>query len=97
MTNLIHWLESNTLSCSYKEYFGMHCPGCGIQRSIIELLKGNLLESIQLYPPLLPTLVLLSFLLLHLKFQFTRGATILKGTFIVVVALMILNFIMKSF
>ena len=30
-----------------------------MQRSIIELLKGNLWESITLYPPLIPLIILM--------------------------------------
>lgn len=46
------------VQCLSKEYFGMECPGCGIQRSFISLFRGDILESIALYPALIPLLVL---------------------------------------
>lgn len=79
---LIHWLESHMMACPYKSHFGIDCPGCGLQRSFIELLKGNLVESFVLYPALLPMLGMFSFLVLHIIFKFKHGAAILKFTFV---------------
>ncbi len=74
----------------------MDCPGCGMQRAIIELLKGNIWESILLYPALLPTIFLFIFLILHLIFKFKKGALILKISFIFTVSIIIINFIIKT-
>lgn len=45
------------LQCSWKETFGIDCPSCGAQRSFVELFKGNLLESLYLFPALIPFLI----------------------------------------
>ncbi len=74
----------------------MDCPGCGMQRAIVELLKGNVWESILLYPALLPTILLFIFLILHLIFKFKKGALILKISFIFTVSIIIINFIIKT-
>jgi len=42
--------------CSWKETFGIECPGCGAQRSFVELIHGNISESIHLFPALIPLL-----------------------------------------
>jgi hypothetical protein len=42
------------LTCFSKQYLGVECPGCGIQRSAISLLRGDLLDSLALYPALIP-------------------------------------------
>jgi len=75
---LIHWLENHLLACPYKATTGIDCPGCGMQRAFIELLKGNLTESIHLYPALIPILITLTITFLHLFFKFKNGAVILK-------------------
>ncbi|MBI9053873.1 MAG: DUF2752 domain-containing protein [Bacteroidales bacterium] len=93
--NIIEWLESHLLSCSYKKYLGIECPGCGMQRAFIELLKGNLYESIILYPALIPTIFLMFYLILHLVFKFRNGANVLKIAFIINVSIMVLNYIYK--
>jgi hypothetical protein len=95
MDRLINWLEAHQNSCPFKEHFGIDCPGCGLQRSIIELLKGNIMESIILYPALLPILTMFSFLALHLLFRFRHGALILKIMFIFNISLIALNYIYK--
>ncbi len=85
------------LPCPYKHFLGIDCPGCGMQRSIIELLNGNIISSIQIYPPLIPMILLLLFLILHLKFKFKRGAKSIKYFFIFVVIIVIINYTLKFF
>jgi hypothetical protein len=92
---LIQWLEEHSLQCFYVKYFGVHCPGCGFQRGLILLMKGELWASIKMYPPLIPTLFMFGFLVLHLFQHFERGGAILKNSFIFVVSLMILNYFLK--
>jgi len=41
-----------------KKYFGIDCPGCGLQRSFVSLLRGDLQESLALYPGLIPFMML---------------------------------------
>jgi hypothetical protein len=93
--SLITWLEHNLLSCPYKKYLGIDCFGCGMQRSFIALLKGNLVESFYLYPALIPMILMLLFLVVHLIFKFENGGTWLKYTFIFVVAIVVINFVFK--
>ena len=79
---LVEWLESHLRPCAFREQTGVYCAGCGLQRSIIALLKGNIIESITLYPALIPILLMFIFLFLHLIFRFRSGAAILKYLFI---------------
>ena len=74
---------------------GIDCPGCGMQRSFIELLKGNIVECMQLYPALLPMIAMFTFLLMHLSFRFKHGAAILKFMFIGVWVIVIVGYVMK--
>ncbi len=92
---IIHWLESHQQACFYKKYFGIECPGCGMQRSFIALLKGDFVESLILFPALLPTISLVVYLFLHLIFKFRNGATILKILFIINTSIVVLSYIYK--
>jgi len=92
---IIEWLESHMQTCFYKKYFGIECPGCGMQRSLIELLRGNFIESIKLFPALIPTMALIVFLILHLVFKFKNGANILKNLFIINTSIVVLSYIYK--
>ena len=93
---LVNWLENNMLSCPYKEYFGMDCLGCGMQRSFIALLKGDFVSSFYHYPALIPMILMFMFLIVHLIFKFKSGGTWLKYMFIFVVAIVVINFILKQ-
>ena len=91
----IDWLESHQQHCFYKKYFGIECPGCGMQSAFIELLKGNIIESIKLYPALLPIIAMLSFLILHIFCRFKKGAFILKILFIFTIFVIVVNYVLK--
>jgi len=93
--SIIQWLEEHQGACMYKKYLGIECPGCGMQRSFIALLKGNFWESLQLFPALIPLLLMFVFLLLHLKFQFKQGARILTYWFILNTAIIVVNYVVK--
>ncbi len=95
LSNLVAWLENNSRPCFYKKNFGFDCLGCGFQRAVIELLKGNLIESTKLYPALLPLLATFCFLALHLKFKFNHGAYITKILFISTSTIIVFNFLYK--
>ncbi|MBS3807302.1 MAG: DUF2752 domain-containing protein [Bacteroidales bacterium] len=92
---LIQWLENHLQPCIYKQYVGFECPGCGFQRSLIALLKGNIWESIMIYPGLIPIILLFGILILHLLFHLKKGATILKFLFIADISIILINYIIK--
>lgn len=89
------WVERHLLTCPSKKMFYLDCPGCGLQRSILALFRGDLAASWQLYPPTLFILATLAFLILHLVFDLRQGAYILKILFIITVAVMAINYIYK--
>ncbi|HNV96426.1 MAG TPA: DUF2752 domain-containing protein [Bacteroidales bacterium] len=93
--SFIHWLEEHQGACMYKKFLGIECPGCGMQRSLIALLKGNVMESLQLFPALIPLLTMFLFLILHLVFKFKYGARILVYWFILNTIIIVSNYIIK--
>ena len=66
---MIEWIEKHQLPCFYEQVLHIECPVCGFQRAFIQLLKGNWMESIQLYPALIPSLILLILLFSFLFFR----------------------------
>lgn len=94
---MVHWLETHMLPCFYKQVFGISCPGCGMQRSFIELLKGNFIASFKLYPALLPVIFTLCFTGAHLIFKFKNGADTVKYAYIITISVMVINYIIRFF
>lgn len=84
-------------TCTTKSTLGLDCMGCGMQRSIIALLKGHVWESIQLYPALIPLTAMFLLLIVHSIFKLKYGARVLLILFILNAALMFGNFLYKYF
>lgn len=82
------------LSCQWKQ-MGMECMGCGLQRSVIHLLKGNFIEAFNSYPAIYTLLGMFVFLGLHLKFNFAQGHQILKWLFIINLSIIVVNYLIK--
>lgn len=83
------------LSCLWKSYFGVECPGCGLQRSFLKLFEGEISESFFLFPATIPLIILFVFLLLHLRFRFKHGAYALVGIFSFSALLIVVNFMVR--
>ena len=82
--NIIDWLKQKELSCLFKKYFDFDCPGCGFQRSVVELLKGNILESFVLFPTTYALVIFFGCFFINNKYHFTDSIIILNvGLFFV--------------
>lgn len=84
------------LKCQFKSALGIECPGCGAQRSFVELINGNFTDSIILFPALIPLLFTVVFLILHLILNFKKGSKIIIFSFSLTALLMLGNFIYKQ-
>ncbi len=95
MNRIITWLEGHQQACPYKSILGIDCPGCGMQRALIELLKGNFAESLFLYPALIPLMMMVAFLALHIIWKLEHGARILKYLYIINASIIIIHYFSK--
>ena len=95
MSAFIHWLEEHLLACPSKKLAGITCPGCGMQRAFIELLKGNFVESFKMYPALIPILITFGILAAHLVFRYRNGARYVMWSFIFSVTVIFTSYIVK--
>jgi len=81
--------------CAYKTLFGIDCPICGFQRAFWLLLDGDFIESFKIYPPLLPSLLLMTFFASHLlKNEIVRKKFLLYFSAIVLTIIAI-NYVVK--
>lgn len=83
------------LACPSKKWLHLECPGCGLQRSVIALLRGDMHTSLSLYPATIPLLTLLMFGALHLRFDFRHGATVVKYLYMGTAAIVFVFYIYK--
>lgn len=83
------------MPCFYKQISGIDCPGCGMQRSFIDLLHGDFIASFKMYPALLPVLFTLGLTAAHLYFKFKNGAIFIKYSFIFTISIITISYIIK--
>ncbi|RYU86148.1 DUF2752 domain-containing protein [Mucilaginibacter terrigena] len=48
--SFIQWLQNHLIPCPFKQLTGLDCPGCGLQRSVIALLHGDIYQSFKYHP-----------------------------------------------
>jgi|APGre2960657404_1045060.scaffolds.fasta_scaffold53525_2 hypothetical protein len=95
LLNIIHWLEAHQVPCVFKALTHFDCPGCGVQRSFVLLLKGDIAGSWSMYPALIPIILLFAILLLHVLFKIRNGANILKYMYISCTVIILVSYIYK--
>ncbi len=78
LLNIISWLDAHQLPCLIKTVFKVECPTCGIQRSMIALLKGDFMNSIKLYPALFPVLIFLFMVVFNNRIKFVNMQKFIK-------------------
>jgi len=65
MSLLIKGLEDYMLPCLNKKYFGFECMGCGLQRSVALLLKGQFVDAFFMYPAVYTIIALFGFIIVN--------------------------------
>lgn len=73
----------------------MNCPGCGLQRAFIALLKGNFAESLELNASLIPLLITIFYVIGHLLFSFKAGSRNIVVLVLITTSIAMVNFVIK--
>ena len=69
--------------------------GCGFQRSVIYLMKGEFLNAFKIYPAIFTLILMMIFLGFHLKFNFAKGHKVLFWLFLINLSIILVNYILK--
>jgi hypothetical protein len=83
------WLQDHLLPCPFKYVTGIDCPGCGFQRSLLALIKGDVHQSFLLYPPTIPLLIMAAWWLADSFFKLDTSKSLVKKAMFIIVALII--------
>jgi len=95
LVNLLLMFEDYMLPCMNKKLFGFDCPGCGLQRSVIHLAKGEFAAAFELYPAIYGLVTLILFVLAGQFFKFRYATQIKIFLGILTGVTIIVNYILK--
>ncbi|MDK2772686.1 MAG: DUF2752 domain-containing protein [Flavobacterium haoranii] len=90
-------MEEYMLPCMSKKLFGVECLGCGTQRALILLLKGEFVEAFKMYPPIYTLVILFLFLFLHIVDKSRNYTRIVISLAIINLIIMILSYAYKMY
>jgi hypothetical protein len=83
------------LPCLNKKLFGLDCLGCGFQRSLVHVIKGDFVAAFNVYPAIYTLILMAIFLILNLKFKFKSGKKIIIIFAIINVLIIITSYFIK--
>ncbi|CAM3596342.1 DUF2752 domain-containing protein [Zobellia roscoffensis] len=88
-------LEDYMLPCLNKKLFGIDCPGCGLQRSIVLFLKGDFSAAFDMYPAIFTLIPLVLFAITSQFIRFRFDSTIKVTLGILSGSIILVNYILK--
>lgn len=83
------------LPCMNKKLFGIDCPGCGFQRSVVMVTKGEFKEAFYMFPAIYTTLLFSLAVVVHFVLKKKITAKILLILGILNVAILIIAYVLK--
>jgi uncharacterized protein DUF2752 len=83
------------IPCLNKQLFGVDCLGCGTQRALLLILKGNFSEAFFQFPAIYTTLLFFGVLALHFIDRSRNYHRIIIALAIVNAAIMIVSYLLK--
>lgn len=88
-------IQDYLLPCLNKQLFGFDCPGCGIQRSFIHVVKGEFTEAFYLYPAIFTLILLLLFIVINKKIKLKHASKIIFILAILNLLIIIVSYLIK--
>lgn len=92
---MLEWLEAHQISCLFKETFGTDCPGCGLQRALLLLVKGELWASVCIWPGVIPLLIFLLLILVRICGVKKISDGMLKKVGFVCLIIILISYLLK--
>ena len=88
-------VEQYMLPCLNKQLLGIECLGCGLQRSVVLLFKGEFIQAFFMYPAIYPILSFIIFLVLNTFLTFRRAEKIRFALISIIIATILISYIIK--
>nr|WP_109608944.1 DUF2752 domain-containing protein [Mucilaginibacter oryzae] len=95
--NIVRWLQNHLITCPFKKLTGIDCPGCGMQRAVIALLKGEIYNSFKYYPACIAVLVTALFVILSKRYRFNKTQILKKAFYSITLSIIIVSYVIKLY
>ena len=97
MIFLAKGIEEYMLPCLNKKLFGLECMGCGLQRSIVLLFKGEFIAAFYMYPALYTLIALFGFIIINTLKNFKYGSKIITILAVLNVVIITTSYVIKLY
>ena len=88
-------LENYMIPCLSKTLFGFECMGCGFQRSLLLIWKGQFIEAFYMYAAIYPILVLSAYIIITRFYKFKNYKKGINWMSILSITTIILSYTIK--
>jgi hypothetical protein len=88
-------LEKYMIPCLNKQLFGVECLGCGTQRALVLIFKGEFTAAFYMFPAIYTTLLFFGILALHFIDKSRNYHRFIIGLAIINAIIMIVSYIYK--
>ncbi len=90
-------MEEYMLPCLNKKIFGVDCLGCGMQRSILLITKGEFIEAFKMYPAIYTILLFFGLVIYNFFFKKKVKSKIIYSLAILNIVIIITSYIYKIY
>lgn len=99
MTKLLFFslvsIEDYMLPCFVKQYIGVDCMGCGIQRSLALILRGEFVAAFKMYPAIYTLILLFAVVGVNIFYKFSFASKLIRNLAVISISIIIISFINK--
>ncbi|WP_241483425.1 DUF2752 domain-containing protein [Kordia zhangzhouensis] len=88
-------IEDYMLPCLTKQYFGFDCFGCGIQRALALIMRGELVAAFKMYPAIYTLLLFFGVVFISIFYKFNNSQRLIRILAIINILIIIINFSIK--
>lgn len=83
------------LPCLSKQYFGIDCFGCGIQRALALIVRGEFIAAFKMYPAIYTLILFFGVIFVNVFYKFSGDQKLIRILIIVNFIIIFTSFIIK--
>jgi len=88
-------IEDYMLPCFTKQYLGIDCLGCGIQRSVALIFEGEFVAAFKMYPAIYTLLLFFAVVGVQIFYKFNDASKLIRNLAVINLVIILISFITK--